>query len=61
MEILDNIGVYFNRLTTGETFGDELTDTGGDLELNSCEATISSDGASELSNKFNSCEAAISA
>jgi len=39
-EILDNIGIYFNTLTAGETFGNGLTeaDTDFDLEFNSCDA-----------------------
>lgn len=37
-EILDNIGVYFNTLTTGATFGDGLRESDADLEFDSCDA-----------------------
>lgn len=37
-EILDNIGVYFNTLSLGETFGNGLTEMDSDLEFDSCDA-----------------------
>jgi len=36
-EVLDNIGVYFNTLSQGETFGDGLIETDKDLEFDSCD------------------------
>jgi len=52
-EILDNIGIYFNTLTTGENYGDGLTETDADLEFDSCDA-------SETTNN-NSCQTALAA
>ncbi len=58
-EILDNIGIYFNTLTTGEMFGDGLTETDSDLEFNSCDAASSE--CSELSDANTSREVGIAA
>jgi nifR3 family TIM-barrel protein len=51
-EILDNIGVYFETLTSNETFGDGLTEmeADSDLEFDSCDVSIN-----------NSCETAVAA
>ncbi len=37
-EILDNITTYFETLTARQTFGDGVTETDKDLEIDSCEA-----------------------
>jgi tRNA-dihydrouridine synthase B len=37
-EILDNITIYFETLTTRKTFGDGLTEADKDLEIASCDA-----------------------
>jgi len=50
-EILDNIGIYFNTLTTGETFGDGLMETDSDLEFASCDTA-----RSRFSDENTSCE-----
>ncbi|MDQ3323929.1 MAG: tRNA dihydrouridine synthase DusB [Acidobacteriota bacterium] len=51
-EILENIGIYFNTLTTGETFGNGIieSETDADLEFNSCDAA-----------ENNVCETAVAA
>src|SRR5215210_1141717 len=51
-EILDNITVYFNTLTERQTFGDGLTESDKDLEIDSCDA---------FSREINACQAVISA
>jgi len=51
-EILDNITVYFNTLTERQTFGDGLTETDKDLEIDSCDA---------FSRENNACQAVTSA
>jgi tRNA-dihydrouridine synthase len=38
-EILDNITVYFNSLSTGDTFGDGLVEADKDLEFTSCDVS----------------------
>ncbi len=58
-EILDNIGVYFNALSAGETFGNGLTETDSDLEFDSCGAA--SGECSETARENTSQEAAIAA
>lgn len=46
-EVLDNIGVYFEILNAGKTYGDGAVESDADLEINSCE--------------IESCDAAIAA
>ncbi|REJ77671.1 MAG: tRNA dihydrouridine synthase DusB [Acidobacteria bacterium] len=40
-EILENIGIYFDTLGRGETFGDDKIESDSDLELDSCDALSS--------------------
>ncbi len=42
-EILDNIAVYFNTLSTGDIFGDGMVESDKDLEFESCEAVNDTD------------------
>ncbi len=39
-EILENIGVYFETLNAGETYGDGAVESDKDLEINSCETAV---------------------
>ncbi len=48
-EILDNITVYFETLTTRRTFGDGLTEADQDAEINSCDAFADSAVKEEIS------------
>lgn len=59
-EVSDNIGVYFQTLSSGNIFGDGLIEADKDLEFASCEAA-SSESDSEISNCADSCSAAFAA
>ncbi|QQS41054.1 MAG: tRNA dihydrouridine synthase DusB [Acidobacteriota bacterium] len=46
-EILENIGIYFDTLTRGDTFGDGEVESDSDLEIGSCDAMSGSFRARE--------------